>query len=70
MITGTCPHCGDSMGNQIPDGAKLPAFGKVECDGCKNEMWLKFSRVSPCVYTLEQFDVGYEIVDGVVRKKE
>lgn len=57
MIFGDCPYCGESVTNCLAEGVSLPIFTKERCERCKNEYWLKHSRIDPEAYKLEDLNL-------------
>lgn len=43
--------------NSCEDNIQLPKMAKVKCEGCNKEYWLKFSRIDPIAYPLEDIEV-------------
>jgi len=64
MNFGPCPYCSELLFLLVPD--KTPAYAKVECDECGNDVWYRFSRVAPEAWTVEDFEASHIIDD---RKK-
>jgi len=62
MNFGDCPYCDDFIGLlAIPE--KTPAYAKVKCESCGKEVWYKFSRIDPESWTIEGFEMEFDIDD-------
>lgn len=68
MIFGEYPCCGENYAMAIPEGVKLPAFCKENCQACGTLCWHRISRTEPMSWTETEFlkeftvDLGNNIV--------
>jgi len=62
MIFRECPNCNELIINHMPE--RTPAFTENTCEHCKKPYWMKYSRLDPVAYTvdnfLKEFDVNAE----------
>lgn len=61
MNIGNCPYndCDSALMLEVPE--RTPAYERLECDGCKREIWYRLSRIDPMAWTKEQFEKEHVI---------